>query len=55
MIFGAVLGLGLASYGIVSFIKKQAVATRGYESSKVRYNREKRIDEISGGGGKKEK
>jgi len=43
MIFGAVMALGLASFGIVSIAKRQTAAAEVYRTKSTRYNREKRL------------
>jgi len=46
MIFGSVMALGLAAFGIVSIAKKQAVASEAYRSQATRYDREKRLSDF---------
>jgi len=43
MIFGSVMTLGLAAYGIISIAKKQALASETYRTNAARYDREKRL------------
>jgi len=43
MIFGAVMTLGLAAYGIVTMAKKQSAAAEAYKTNATRYDREKRL------------
>jgi len=45
-IFGAIIGLGIAGFGIYSITKKQTAAASDYKADKSRYNREKRLDDI---------
>jgi len=40
------MGLGIASYGIITITKKQAAAEGEYKTKKSRYDREKRLDDI---------
>jgi len=46
MVFGAVMTLGLAGYGIVSIAKKQIAAAEEYRTNATRYDREKRITDL---------
>ena len=46
MIFGAVVTLGLTTYGIISITKKQIDATKEYRTNAARYNREKRLTDM---------
>jgi len=46
MIFGAVMTLGLAAYGIVSIAKKQTAASEAYRTNAARYDREKRLTDM---------
>ncbi|MCL2572629.1 MAG: hypothetical protein FWE11_09525 [Defluviitaleaceae bacterium] len=40
------MGLGIASYGIISITKKQTEAAGEYRTNKSRYDREKRLDDF---------
>ena len=46
MIFGAVMTLGLAGYGIISITKKQMAAAEQYRTDATRYDREKRLTDM---------
>jgi len=46
MIFGSVMALGLASYGIVSIAKKQSLAAEAYRTKAARFDREKRLTDL---------
>jgi len=46
MIFGAVIMVGVAAFGVSKLARKQLVAAGEYRSEKARYNREKRIVEM---------
>jgi len=46
LVFGAVVSLGTAGYGIFSLNKKQSTATGEYNANQARYNREKRITDM---------
>lgn len=48
MIFGAVTGLGLAAFGIISLYTRQSVAVGRYRTSVMRYKRESRLVAILG-------
>jgi len=47
-VFGSIIGLGLATFGIITISKKQAAAAGEYKADEARYNREKRLDDILG-------
>jgi len=46
VIFGAVIMVGLASFGIIALAKKQAIATNEYQKKSIRHDREKHIIDI---------
>jgi len=46
IIFGAVIGLGMAAFSIVKLTAKHAVASDKYRTDKVRYDRETRLREF---------
>lgn len=46
MIFGSVMALGLAAFGIASIAKKQTLANEAYRTNAARYDREKRLSDF---------
>jgi len=46
-IFGAVLAVGLAAFGIIKTANKQKLATKQYSTEIKRYNREQRIEDMT--------
>jgi len=46
LIFGSVMTLGLAAFGMVSVARKQAVAAEAYRSKSARFDREKRLSDL---------
>jgi len=52
-IFGAVMLVGIAAFGIMKITGKQMAAQGQYRSDLTRYNREERIVDMLKGGGKK--
>jgi len=46
MIFGAVLGLGIAAFGTVKLVTKHAMANEQYHTNTTRYKREARLTEF---------
>ena len=46
MVFGAVVAVYAAGFGILTLTKKHRIATGQYNTRKARYNREERIIDI---------